>query len=162
MGRPSARGRWREHRPGAVNLCRRWHVRHSLLVSMKCRVPKLLIVSESHQNVAGMAGRYEDHVTAAGWYSGPLPPPLPSSFLFCPFWSCPSLSYLLFSLLFQTLAQTGFILVCPVVSYVLCSLWEVPRQEESFGRWRAVETRHLILMPAVPGGFVTMSWMEAR
>lgn len=113
-------------------------MRHSLLAYLKCRVPKLLVVSESHQNVAGVAGWCEDRVTTAGLYSGTLPSPLPSSLLFCPFFffflSCPTLPWVLFPLLLQTLAQTGFVLICPVVSYILCSLWEVHRQEESFGR----------------------------
>lgn len=90
-------GRWRERRPGAGNLCRRWHVRHNLLASLKYRVPKLLVVSESHQNVAGVAEWYEDCVTAAGWYSDPLPPPF-SSFLLCPVLPCPVFCSLFFRL----------------------------------------------------------------
>lgn len=68
-------------------------MRHSLLAYLKCRVPKLLVVSESHQNVAGVAGWCEDRVTTAGLYSGTLPSPLPSSLLFCPFFFffCPVL-----------------------------------------------------------------------
>jgi hypothetical protein len=76
-------------------------VRHSLLASLKCRVPKLLVVSESHQNVAGVAGWFEDRVTTAGWYPGPLPSPLTSSFLSYPYFvlSSPALCSVLSSLL---------------------------------------------------------------
>lgn len=63
-----------------------------LSASLKCRVPKLLVVSESHENVAGVAEWYEGQCDPSRLVLQPTTSSFPFFFpllsCFCPVLSC--------------------------------------------------------------------------